>query len=111
MADERTMVVILLTVLMPDGWPNGEYEPTRRVLRSDKFLDRLRHAVRDLIQAYPELARVRVDVSGRSLGRRYRKLFGFRQINPRKRSSSTFTQPEEPAHGGRPGLTFSYRAK
>jgi len=64
MADERIMDVILLTVLMPDGRPDGEYEPVRRVLGSDEFLDRLRRATRALIRAYPELAKARVDVSG-----------------------------------------------
>ena len=64
MADERIMDVILLTVLMPDGWPDGEYEPVRKVLGSSEFLDRLRRAIRALIRAYPELAKARVDVSG-----------------------------------------------
>jgi len=64
MADERIMDVIMLTVLMPHGRPDGEYEPVRKVLGSDDFLDRLRRAVRALIRAYPELAEARVTVSG-----------------------------------------------
>lgn len=64
MADERIMDVILVTVLMPDGRPDGEYEPVRKVLGSAEFLDRLRVAVRAVFRAWPELGKARVDLSG-----------------------------------------------
>jgi len=57
MADERIMDVIMLTVLMPHGRPDGEYEPVRKMLGSDDFLDRLRRAVRALIQRTPNSPR------------------------------------------------------
>ena len=59
LADERIMDVILLTVLMPHERPDGEYEPARKVLGPDVFLDCLRLAVRAVVGAYPELAKAR----------------------------------------------------
>ena len=52
-----------LTVHVPSNLPESEAETIRRTLTGAAFMNRLRRAVRAVIEEFPDLSRVRVTLS------------------------------------------------
>lgn len=63
MADTNLIDELQLTVRVPDDLPEEKLAAVRRTLASDEFLDRLRRAVGDVFQEFPELAPCRSTLS------------------------------------------------
>jgi hypothetical protein len=53
-----------LSVLVPEGLKEAEYEAIRQTLEGTRFQAELRRVVRQLIRSYPHLKEVRVRLSG-----------------------------------------------